>query len=92
MSKSFDARWERDCEREPGYVGRPRPVIPLAYAGAVRSYIERLPASRCSVCEKPSAGLRCKECQAGDARRCACGCYTLAGESNCTECGQERAA
>lgn len=95
MSKrlSFDTRLARDLEREPSYRGRPRPIIPLSVFGTVRQYIERSkPVSRCSVCEKPTAGLRCGECQAGDAKPCACGCYTVAGEQSCMMCGERRAA
>jgi hypothetical protein len=84
MSKSFDDRWERDLEREPTYVGRPRPVIALSVFGTVKQYIERSkPVSRCSVCEKPTAGLRCAECQARNAQRVDCECgFLYEGEAH----------
>jgi hypothetical protein len=61
MSKSFDEQWERDREKEPTWNGPTRPIIPLAYAGAVKTHIGGT--SKCSRCSTPTAGLTCRECQ-----------------------------
>lgn len=84
---SADERWERAIEHEPSYAGRPRPIIPLAYGGAVRQYVERRTAEslRCSCCERLLFGCvtdeqgRCAVCAHDDLVRCeACGFHARA--------------
>lgn len=88
---SFDDRYAWALEKEPTYTGRPRPVIPLSYGGAVKAYFARqTPITRCSVCERMTSGAEtCAVCIETGARRVECECgYLREGE----QCGCEVAA